>query len=129
MTKITCCLALLMGLRSHKTCNQENKYMVMFRTTLCINIMQFIPWRSKRVGSYLDLTIKFHDYSSFLQLLTTNMVIMYGFVAIVTQLWHLNLIVINCAFSFETSWCGSVVNESCFFFYCPGKRWKGFSKL
>ena len=27
--------------------------------------MQFIPWRSKRVGCYLDLTIKFHDYSIF----------------------------------------------------------------
>ena len=30
----------------------------MCRTILCINIC-------KRVGSYLDLTIKFHDYSSF----------------------------------------------------------------
>ena len=27
--------------------------------------MQFIPWRSKRVRSYLDLTIKFHGYSSY----------------------------------------------------------------
>ena len=27
--------------------------------------MQFIPGRSKRVRSYLDLTIKFHDYSRF----------------------------------------------------------------
>ena len=27
--------------------------------------MQFIPWSRKRVGDYLDLTIKFHDYSSF----------------------------------------------------------------
>ena len=38
MTKIACFLALLMGLRSHKTCNQGNKYMEMCRTILCINI-------------------------------------------------------------------------------------------
>ena len=28
--------------------------------------MQFIPLRSKRVRSYLDIAIKFHDYSSFI---------------------------------------------------------------
>ena len=38
MTEIACLLALLMGLRSHKTCNQGNKYMVMCRTILYINI-------------------------------------------------------------------------------------------
>ena len=47
ISEIACFLALLMGLRSHETCNQENKYMEM-----CINIckykivhkyMQFIP--------------------------------------------------------------------------------------
>ena len=37
MTEIACFLALLMGLRSHKTCNQGNKYMEMCRTILCIN--------------------------------------------------------------------------------------------
>ena len=67
MAEIACFLALIMGLRSHKTCNQGNKYMEMCRTILCTNIkiMQFIPRRSKRVKSYLDLTIKFQDYSSF----------------------------------------------------------------
>ena len=42
MAKIACFLALLMGLRSHKTCNQGLKNMEMCRTILCINIMQFI---------------------------------------------------------------------------------------
>ena len=64
MTEIACFLALLMGLRSHKPYNQGNKSMVMCRTRLCIN-MQFISKNSKRVGSYLDLTIKFHDLSRF----------------------------------------------------------------
>ena len=27
--------------------------------------MQSIPWRSKRVRSYIYLNLKFHDYSSF----------------------------------------------------------------
>ena len=38
MAEIACFLALLMGLRLHKTCNQVNKYMLMCRTILCINI-------------------------------------------------------------------------------------------
>ena len=38
MDEIACFLALLMGLRSHKTCNQRNIYMEMCRTILCINI-------------------------------------------------------------------------------------------
>ena len=42
MAEITCFLALLMGLRSHKTCNQGNKYRKMCRTILCINPIQ--PW-------------------------------------------------------------------------------------
>ena len=37
-TEIACFLALLMGLRLHKKCNQGNKYMEMCRTILCINI-------------------------------------------------------------------------------------------
>ena len=36
--EIACFLALLMGLKSHKTCNQGNKYMVMCKTIVCINI-------------------------------------------------------------------------------------------
>ena len=65
MTEIACYLSLLMGLRSHKTCNQGNKYMEMCRTILVIKIMQFIPGRIKKVRNYLDLTIKFHDFSVF----------------------------------------------------------------
>ena len=66
MTEIACFLALLMGLRSHKTCNQGNKYMEMCRTILCINICNLFHERERaRVGDYLDLTIKFHDYSKF----------------------------------------------------------------
>ena len=38
MPENACVPALLMGLRSHKTCNQGNKYMVMCKTILCINI-------------------------------------------------------------------------------------------
>ena len=38
MTEIACFLALLIELRSHKTCNQGNKYMEMCRTILYINI-------------------------------------------------------------------------------------------
>ena len=38
MIKIACFLSLLMGLRSHNTCNQGNKYMEIYRTLLCINI-------------------------------------------------------------------------------------------
>ena len=38
MAEIACFLALLMGLRSHKTRNQGNKDMEMCRTILCINI-------------------------------------------------------------------------------------------
>ena len=38
IAEIACFLALLMGLKSHKTCNQGNKCMVMCRTILCINI-------------------------------------------------------------------------------------------
>ena len=38
MVKIVCFLALLMRLGSHETCNQENKYVEMCRTILCINI-------------------------------------------------------------------------------------------
>ena len=38
MAEIACFLALLMRLRSHKTCNQGNKYLEMCRTILCINI-------------------------------------------------------------------------------------------
>ena len=38
LAEIACLQALLMGLRSHKTCNQGNKYMEMCRTILCINI-------------------------------------------------------------------------------------------
>ena len=34
MAEIACFLALLMGLRSHKTCNQGNNYMEMCRTNL-----------------------------------------------------------------------------------------------
>ena len=37
MAEIACLLALLNGLKSHKTCNQGNKYMEMCRTILCIN--------------------------------------------------------------------------------------------
>ena len=37
MAEIACFLALLKGLRSHKTCDQGNKYMEMSRTILCIN--------------------------------------------------------------------------------------------
>ena len=62
MAKIACFLALLKGLRSHNTCNQGNKYMEMCRTILCINISNVFH---KGVTSYLDLTIKFHDYSRF----------------------------------------------------------------
>ena len=42
MAEIACFLALLTGLRSHKTCNQENKYMEMFSTILCINICNLL---------------------------------------------------------------------------------------
>ena len=35
VAKIACFPALLMELRSHKTCNQGNKYMEMCRTILC----------------------------------------------------------------------------------------------
>ena len=35
MAEIACFPALLMGLRSHKICNQGNKYMEMCRTILC----------------------------------------------------------------------------------------------
>ena len=59
MTEIECFLALLMGLRSHKTCNQGNKYMEMCRTILCINICNL--FHEGVIGNYLDLTIKFHD--------------------------------------------------------------------
>ena len=38
MIEIACFLALLMGLGSHKICNQGNKYMEKCRTILCINI-------------------------------------------------------------------------------------------
>ena len=38
MVEIACFLSLLMGLRSHNTCNQGNKYKKMYRTILCINI-------------------------------------------------------------------------------------------
>ena len=40
MVEIACFLSLLMGLRSHNTCNQGNKYMEICRTLplLCINI-------------------------------------------------------------------------------------------
>ena len=38
MAEIACFLALLMGLKSHKTCNQGNKYIEMCRTKLGINI-------------------------------------------------------------------------------------------
>ena len=38
MAVIAFVLALLMGLRSHDTCNQGNKYMEMCTTILCINI-------------------------------------------------------------------------------------------
>ena len=38
MAEIACFLALLMGLRSHKTYNQGNKYMEMCRTILYINM-------------------------------------------------------------------------------------------
>ena len=38
MAEIVCYLVLLMGLRPHKACNQGNKYMLMCRTILCINI-------------------------------------------------------------------------------------------
>ena len=58
MAEIVCFLSLLMGLRSHNTCNQGNKYMEIYRTILCINI-----W-SKRLRSYIYITLKFHDYSS-----------------------------------------------------------------
>ena len=45
MAEIACFLSLLMGLRSHNTCNQGIKYMKIYRTTLCINTMymQLIP--------------------------------------------------------------------------------------
>ena len=42
MAEIACFLALLMGQRSHKTCNQGNKYMVMCRTIVCINICNLL---------------------------------------------------------------------------------------
>ena len=70
MTEIACLLALLMELRSHKTCNQGNKYMEMRRTILCINICNLFHEGVRGVRSHLHLTIKFHDYSSFLRLLT-----------------------------------------------------------
>ena len=38
MVEIACFLALLMGLRLHKTCKKGNKYMEMCGTILCINI-------------------------------------------------------------------------------------------
>ena len=38
MAEIACFLALLMGLKLHKTCNQGNKYIEMCRTILGINI-------------------------------------------------------------------------------------------
>ena len=38
MAEIACFLSLLMGLRSHKTSNQGNKYMEMCITKFCINI-------------------------------------------------------------------------------------------
>ena len=44
MAEITCFLSLLMGLRSHITCNKGNKYIELYRTILGINIiMQLIP--------------------------------------------------------------------------------------
>ena len=63
MPEIACFLALVMGLRSHKTRNQANKYMEMCRTILCINICNLFHEVERGVGDYLDLTIKFHDYS------------------------------------------------------------------
>ena len=65
MAKIACFLALLKGLRSHNTCNRGNKYMEMCRTILCINICNVFHKGVTLVRSYLGLTIKFHDYSSF----------------------------------------------------------------
>ena len=62
MAEIACFLALLTALRSHKTCNQGNKYMVMCRTILFINIRNLFH---EGVRSYLHLTIKFQDYSTF----------------------------------------------------------------
>ena len=38
MAEIACFLALLMGLRLHKTCTQGKKYMEICRTISCINI-------------------------------------------------------------------------------------------
>ena len=64
MAEVACFPALLMGLRLHRTCNQGNKYMVMCRTILCINICNLFH-EGVRVRRYLELTIKFHDYSSF----------------------------------------------------------------
>ena len=78
MAEIACLLALLMGLRSYKTCNQGNKYMEMSRTILYINICNLCHEGVRaRVGCYLDLTIKFHDYSSFFTAfgVATNIVI------------------------------------------------------
>ena len=63
MIKIACFLALLMELRSHNTYNQENKYMEIYRTILCINICN-------QFHDYIKLNLKFHDYSSFYTALT-----------------------------------------------------------
>ena len=72
IAKIACFLALLMRLRSHKTCNQGHKYVKMCRTILCINICNLFNEgvRPKRAKSYFNLNLKFHDYSIFLLRLT-----------------------------------------------------------
>ena len=62
MAEIACFLSLLMGLRSHNTCNQRTKYMVIYRTILCSNIRNLFH---ERVRNHLHLNLKFHDYSSF----------------------------------------------------------------
>ena len=42
MAEIAYFLALLIGLRLHKTCSQGNKHMEMWRTIFCINICNLL---------------------------------------------------------------------------------------
>ena len=55
MAEIACYLVLLMGLRSHKACNQGNKYMLMCRTILCINIcnlfLEFVQTNTTKISN------------------------------------------------------------------------------
>ena len=57
-------LLLLMGLRSHNTCNQGNKYMEIYRQ-YCALIYAMNRMKENEGRIYIYLNLKFHNYSSF----------------------------------------------------------------